>query len=135
MDEQTRQFARRRAGDRCEYCHLPQHGHEERFPVDHVRPSKHARDDLVANLAFSCLRCNLFKESNLSGIDPTDRRIVELFDPRRQLWNEHFRWEGARVAGVTPVGRATVSVMAMNAPERIALRHSLIQEGRLSSER
>ena len=134
MDEQTRQFVRRRAGDRCEYCHLPEAGHEERFSVDHVRPSKHGGDESASNLAFSCLRCNLYKGPNLSGIDPENSKVVLLFDPRRQFWDEHFRWDGARIAGLTPEGRATISVMAMNARERVALRQALILEGHLRLE-
>jgi hypothetical protein len=134
MDDGIRQFVRRRAEDRCEYCRLPQAGHEERFSVDHVRPVKHGGDNSAANLAFCCLRCNLFKGTNLSGIDPADGRVVLLFDPRRQLWQQHFRWNGPLIAGQTPEGRATASVLGMNAPERMRLRQALIAEGRILVE-
>jgi hypothetical protein len=134
MDEPTRQFVRRRAEDRCEYCRLPQAGHEERFSVDHIRPVKHGGDNSASNLAFACLRCNLFKGTNLSGIDPQDGQITSLFDPRRQLWRDHFRWNGSLIVGRTPEGRVTVSVMEMNAPERVRLRESLLAEGRLPLE-
>lgn len=134
MDEQTRQFVQLRAKSRCEYCHLPQAGHDERFSVDHVRPRKHGGDDTVANLAFSCLRCNLFKGPNLAGIDPDNDQMVPLFDPRRQDWQEHFRWNGPLITGLTPEGRASVSVMRMNAPERVRLRQALIAEGLLKPD-
>jgi 5-methylcytosine-specific restriction endonuclease McrA len=70
MDEASRQLVRRRADERCEYCHLPQSGHEERFSIDHVVPRKHGGDDSMDNLALCCLRCNLHKGADLSGIDP-----------------------------------------------------------------
>ena len=134
MDDQSRQFVRLRAKGRCEYCHLPQAGHDERFSVDHVRPRKHGGDDAVNNLAFSCLRCNFFKGPNLAGIDPEADQMVPLFDPRRHVWQDHFRWIGALITGLTPEGRASVSVMQMNAAERVRLRQALIVEGLLSLE-
>jgi 5-methylcytosine-specific restriction endonuclease McrA len=120
MDAATRQFVRRRAGERCEYCRLPQAGHDERLSIDHVIPSKHGRDDAASNLAFACLRCNLYKGTNLSGIDPMANQVTALFNPRQQAWREHFAWSGALILGQTPVGRATVVVMRMNAPERVS---------------
>jgi len=131
MDGQTRQLVRRRANDRCEYCHLPQAGHDERFSIDHIIPIKHGGGESESNLALACLRCNLGKGANLSGIDSISGQIVSLFDPRRHVWHQHFHWNGPLLAGLTPEGRATVSVMNMNAPERVQLRQSLITEGLL----
>ncbi|MFO0969362.1 MAG: hypothetical protein U0793_27715 [Gemmataceae bacterium] len=56
-------------------------------------------------------------------------RIVVLFNPRRQRWQRHFNWEGARLAGLTPCGRATVDVLNINEPERVKLRELLIVAG------
>ncbi|MGD0137772.1 MAG: HNH endonuclease signature motif containing protein [Tepidisphaeraceae bacterium] len=134
MDGQTRQFVRRRANNRCEYCHLPQAGHDERFSVDHVIPIKHGGDDSTANLAFACLRCNVYKGTNLSGIDPISGQVVSLFDPRRQLWQQHFGWNGPVLIGLTPEGRATVAVLRVNAPERVQLRQALLVEGLLTRD-
>lgn len=127
MDAALRQFVTRRAGDRCEYCRLPQAGHDQRFSVDHVVARKHGGNDGADNLALCCLRCNLYKGSNLSGIDPWDGSVVTLFSPRQHEW--HFRWTGATVAGTSAAGRATVQVLAMNAPERVRLRQALMLEG------
>jgi hypothetical protein len=129
MNARRRHTVRQRAGHRCEYCHLPQSGHEERFSVDHVIARKHRGRDALTNLALSCLRCNLHKGTDLSGIDPVSRRIVTLFNPRKQAWEEHFRWNGPIVVGRTPAGRATVAVLAMNARERVRLRQVLMMTG------
>jgi hypothetical protein len=128
MDTRTRQFVRRRAGERCEYCRLPQLFHEERFSIDHVTAVKHGGDDSVSNLAFACLRCNLNKGTNLSGIDPATGQVVTLFNPRLQDWKEHFQRSGAIIIGQTPEGRAAVAVLRMNAPERVQLRQAVIDE-------
>ena len=65
---------------------------------------------------------NLHKGPNLSGIDPQTGQIVPLFHPRRDLWYEHFERRGPIIIGLTPTGRATVRVLAMNTVERIDLR-------------
>jgi len=131
MDEILKELVRHRAGERCEFCHLPQSGHEERFSIDHVIPRRHGGDDSADNLAFSCLRCNLNKGTNLSGIDPVTRKIVAIYQPRQDAWQEHFFWNGATLVGSTPTGRATVHLLRMNSPERLRLRTTLLAEGLL----
>ncbi len=96
MKASVRQLVRSRAGQRCEYCRL----HEDDLPlwpfhVEHIRPTKHGGTDDPRTLAWSCHYCNLSKSSNLSGIDNVTGRIAVLFNPRRQRWNRHFRWNGA----------------------------------------
>src|SRR5438552_13403666 len=113
MDEQLRKLVHRRAQERCEYCHPPQAGHDERFSIDHVIPRKHGGKDEAANLTLCCLRCNLFKGSNLSGIDPVTNQIVTPLNPRRDDWTVHFRWKGADLVSLTPVERATIAVLSM----------------------
>jgi hypothetical protein len=78
-----------------------------------------------------CFSCNRHKGPNLAGIDRTTSRtkLVRLFNPRRQKWERHFRWEGPYLVGRTPVGRVTVDVLAMNDPVRVAVRQELVDEG------
>ena len=80
---------------------------------------------------FRVRRCNAFKGPNLSGIDPDTRTLVPLFDPRRQEWTEHFEFRSVWLVGLTPIGRATVSVLAMNETRRLELRALLLAEGEL----
>ena len=130
MRPQTRQSIRDRAGDRCEYCRLHQ-SHEPfyRFHIDHIVAEVHGGKDEASNLALACHHCNERKGTNLSGIDPETGRVVRLFDPRRQRWSGHFRFDGPLIVGRTRVGRATVAVLAMNARDRVELRSELIAEG------
>ena len=75
------------------------------------------------------MRCNLFKGPNLSGIDPADGQVVRLFHPRQEHWGGNFRWDGARLVGLTAVGRATIAVLGINDPVRVELRQRLMLEG------
>jgi hypothetical protein len=55
--------------------------------------------------------------------------MTKLFNPRRHKWGRHFRWDRPLVVGRTAIGRATVAVLAMNAPEIVEVRESLLEEG------
>lgn len=124
MDEATRKLVRERAKNRCEYCRLGQDRQPAfRFHIEHVRPKKHGGTDDESNLALACRYCNLHKASNLSGVDEATNAIVQLFNPRTDNWGEHFVFQGAFIAGQTPVGRATVFVLQMNHPKRLRFRH------------
>jgi hypothetical protein len=132
MDKAARQFVRERARDRCEYCRLPQLAQPfVSFHIEHVVPRKHGGSDDPSNLALACERCNAFKGSNLSGVDRLTGRVKLLFNPRSQLWDEHFELEDAWVRGKTPTGRATVDVLSMNETRRARLRAKLIALGEL----
>jgi len=75
-----------------------------------------------------CFRCNSHKGPNLAGWDEKSG-VVRLFNPRRDLWAEHFRWSGPRLTGKSLVGRTTVNVLCMNRPEIVQLRESWIRAG------
>jgi hypothetical protein len=134
MDSSTREEVRKRAGGRCEYCHLPQTCVTTPFQIEHVVARQHRGRDHLGNLAYACLRCNLHKGPNLAGIDPESQTLTRLFNPRRQIWSRHFKWDGALLIGKTAVGRTTIEVLAMNNPERIALRQELLDQGLLTEQ-
>lgn len=118
-----------RAKDRCEYCQLSQEWDDRAFEIDHVISSKHQGPTVAGNLALSCFRCNSFKGSDIGGRDPKTRKLTALFHPRRHKWERHFRWQGAHLVGLTPIGRVTAAVLQINDPFRVELRASLIEEG------
>jgi 5-methylcytosine-specific restriction endonuclease McrA len=118
-----------RASHRCEYCRLPEQFVPVAFHVEHIIPKQHGGSDDPDNLCYSCNRCNWDKGPNLTGI--VGRQIVPPFDPRRQSWDDHFAWQGALIAGLTPTGQATAQVLQMNAPRRLRLRIRLFARGLL----
>lgn len=111
---------------------MPQELDASPFQVDHIIAVKHGGQTNQENLALCCLPCNLFKGPNIAGIDPQTLSVSRLFHPRIDAWGDHFRWEGARLFGLTPVGRATVEVLAINERGRMAIRKALIAEGRFA---
>lgn len=105
-----------------------------RFSLDHIIARQHGGSTIPENLALACGRCNRHKGPNIAGMDLETGAITALFHPRRDDWKQHFRWDGARIVGLTPQGRATVDALAMNLPERVAVRLALMEEGRLKVE-
>jgi hypothetical protein len=129
MDAGIRDFVRVRAGGRCEYCHLRQEHVDLPHHLEHIVSKQHFGDDSPNNMALACARCNLHKGPNVSGFDPETRELVRLFNPRRDEWAGHFMFRECRIVGRTPVGRATVYVLAMNETRRVELRAMLIARG------
>ena len=80
-------------------------------------------------LALACCCCNRHKGPNLSGMDPVTHRVARLFNPRSQIWEEHFSWHGPLLAGKTEVGRATVHALNVNRPDAVVVRELLLAEG------
>ena len=123
MDAATREAVRRRAGLRCEYCRAAEGlASRLRFHIEHITARQHRGSDALENLALACQLCNAHKGPNLSGIDPSTGFVVLLFHPRTDRWEEHFAEVAGEILGLTPSGRATVAVLEMNHPARIALR-------------
>ena len=92
------------------------------YHVEHVVARQHGGGDSLSNLALSCRHCNLLKGPNLTSLDPDNRTLVRLFDPRTQAWNEHFALVDGQIRGLTEIGRTTVFLLEMNAPHRVELR-------------
>jgi hypothetical protein len=132
MDAGTREFARQRAGDRCEYCLLRQEHSQPSHHIEHIVAKQHGGSDELDNLALACHRCNLRKGPNLTGIDPLSGAVVALFHPRRERWAEHFEFRGVHIEGLTATGRTTVHVLAMNDARRLELRSEMLARGELS---
>ena len=128
--QELRDLVHSRAAERCEYCRIHQDDDPFfRFHIEHVVARQHGGATVESNLALACHHCNLHKGPNLTGIDPVTGDVVPLFNPREQRWEDHFLWRGIAIAGLTPIGRATVRVLAINARDRLALR-SLGTRGR-----
>ena len=80
----------KRAGHRCEYRRLPQLAFPLLFQIDHIRAEKHGGETVEGNLALACTHCNRHKGPNIAGFDAETGRIARLFNPRTDLWEQHF---------------------------------------------
>ena len=115
-----------RAGHRCEYCRAPEAIFNFPFEVEHVIPASKGGVDDESNRALACRSCNLFKSDHLTGPDAETNENAKLFDPRRDSWGAHFRFqsESKTIEGLTSVGRATVDRLRMNSPLQLAARQA-----------
>lgn len=117
-----RRLVIQRAGNRCEYCGLSQVGQEATFHIDHVTPVVAGGETVENNLALACVSCSLHKSARQMVKDPQTGETVKIFNPRQQIWKEHFEWDGVRVIGLTATGRATIDALRMNRALILAIR-------------
>ncbi len=128
MDAASQQTVRNRAGNRCEYCQLPQSATPYlTFHVEHIQAKQHVADDSLDNLALACPDCNRYKGPNLVSLDRNTREIVRLFHPRTDQWSDHFEYQSACLIGRTVVGEATINLLQINSEERIEMRRVLCE--------
>jgi len=132
MNEAIRSSVRDRAPDCCEYCRAQARFSYDPFSVEHIIPiSKGGIDDLE-NLAWSCIGCNNFKFTAISAFDLVTTQMTPLFNPRTDIWNDHFRWSAdfSEIIGLTPIGRATLVRLQLNRPGLVNLRGVLKAAGK-----
>jgi len=67
--------------------------------------------------------------------DPKDKKQVPLYNPRKEHWEDHFRWEGVVLIGITDIGRATVEALNMNRKLILAIRREEMLVGRHPPEK
>jgi hypothetical protein len=96
--------------------------------IEHIDPFG-GNDSM--NLCLSCANCNMSKARVTSARDSETGVQVPLFNPRLQIWQEHFEWidEGLRLLGKTPTGRATILRLKMNREPIITARRNWIAAG------
>lgn len=129
IPEDLRRRVIERAEERCEYCHIHQRDSLYAHEIDHIVPVKHRGETNEDNLCLACLECNRHKGSDFGSFDPETGQITSLFNPRRHLWDDHFRLESVRIVPLTPEGRVTVFVLKINDELRLRARLALLHAG------
>ncbi len=119
---QLRRLVRDRAKGCCEYCGISEGICYALHEVDHVVAEKHGGATSADNLALCCALCNRRKGADLSSLDPQTGEVVLLFQPRKQAWAAHFRFDGVRIEPLTATGRATARLLGFNDRARLAER-------------
>lgn len=125
-----RRAVRERAQGRCEYCGISDSETLLPHEPDHVIATQHGGETSLTNLAYACFQCNRFKGPNIASLDPATGALTPLFNPRVDRWNHHFRLSGASIEPLTPIGRATASLLRLNDAERVTIRGNLLNRGR-----
>jgi len=96
-----------------------------RLEIEHIVPLARGGSDDENNLWLACPICNGHKSDKITGTDPQDGVVAALFNPRKQIWREHFLWadDGIHIIGITPTGRATVAALHLSDdPDALAVR-------------
>lgn len=128
IDDPLRVTVANRANERCESCQYPEEFSPSHLQVDHILPQSANGPNELENLALACSHCNAHKATHQTGTDPLTRTVVRLFNPRIDDWTVHFflNRETGEIDGRTPIGRATVKVLLMNADQPIRARRNLM---------
>lgn len=116
INKVVRQLVRERAKFLCEYCHSPEWSSADLFTLEHILPQSKGGSDELENLALACRRCNERRYNFSTGIDSESGLEISLFQPRQQVWAEHFIWtaDGIKIISITSVGRATNNRLDLN---------------------
>lgn len=131
VSEELRARIREQAEDRCGYCQSAQRYVFAPLEIDHLVPTARGGTDEEANLWLACRMCNGFKGDRTQGLDPLTGDQVRLFNPRQQVWTEHFAWspDGVQVLGLTACGRATVVALQLNNMIAVLVRREWVSAG------
>jgi hypothetical protein len=111
-----------RADNRCEYCGISQIGQVATFHIDHIIPVVAGGETSAENLALACVSCSLRKGARQNIEDSETGEVVSIFNPRQQVWKEHFKWSDVQVVGLTITGRVTVKALDLNRATMLAIR-------------
>jgi 5-methylcytosine-specific restriction endonuclease McrA len=80
------------AKSRCGYCLGEQKYILAWLEIEHILPRSKGGTSTRENLWLACPYCNTFKGSQTQGVDPATQRTLVLFNPRKQIWKNHFEF-------------------------------------------
>ena len=110
-----------RAGSRCEYCLIHRDDTLLGCEPGHTEGEK---------LALACFVSNRRKGSDLGSLCDSGE-LIRFFNPRKDIWTDHFRFDGERIEARTDIGAVTARILGFNEPDRLLERRHLLAAGRL----
>lgn len=116
---------------RCGYCLTAQTIIGPLLEIDHIIPEAQGGSSNEENLWLACPLCNASKSDRVMVLDSETSVTVPLFNPRQDIWIDHFRWleDGTIIHGLTAIGRATVETLNMNHPDVVVARQLWVTAG------
>jgi hypothetical protein len=119
------------ARHRCGYCLTQEVVSGVPLTLEHIVPRARGGRSVQENLWLSCRLCNERKGALIEASDPLTGATVALFNPRTDVWTDHFAWneDGTHIIGQTSVGRATVAALALNSDLRVRARALWVEAG------
>lgn len=121
----------KQANGSCEYCKCLQKFTPESHEYEHIIPFTQGGKSVFENIAKACRGCNNLKFISIAAIDPLTNQIVPLFNPRKDVWKQHFRWneDFCKMIGLTPTGRATIIRLKTNRTALLNIRKVTFGKG------
>ncbi|MBC7798886.1 MAG: HNH endonuclease [Pyrinomonadaceae bacterium] len=130
ISKKVRREVFERAKNLCEYCFRSEDFTIYSHEIDHIIPRKHGGGNEFENLALSCWQCNGNKGTDFCSFDwETNGALTLFFNPRKQIWTNHFKLEKAEIVALTAEARVTTRILRFNDAERIEERRELIEAG------
>lgn len=117
----------------CEYCLIHEDDTFLGCQVEHIISEKHNGPTDAQNLAYACTFCNRYKGSDIGSIVWSTQQFCRFFNPRTDIWYEHFRLEEDFIQPLTHIGEVTATILQFNNPERLLERKLLRHAGRYPS--
>ncbi|MCD9185936.1 MAG: HNH endonuclease [Pyrinomonadaceae bacterium] len=132
LNPETKAFIFENSGGLCEYCRNQAEYSFASYSIETIVPQSKGGKLEARNLALVCQGCSNHKYKKTEGFDAVSNETVEFFNPRTDVWKEHFAWneDNSLLSGLTPKGRATIKELKMNRPTLIELRAILVRLGK-----
>jgi hypothetical protein len=128
ISDELKNKIRQTAKNRCGYCLTPQEIVSMPLEIEHLHPIAEGGTDEEENLWLACRNCNGFKHAKFYAIDPHTNTKTPLFNPRQQVWSEHFEFNetNTEIIGRTACGRATVIALRLNFEQAMNARKTWV---------
>jgi len=100
--------------------------------VEHIIPKSKGGQSTPKNTTLSCQGCNNYKYNKTDGIDNLTGNTANIYNPRKQIWSDHFAWssDGIEIIALSSTGRVTLNTLRLNRQELQNLRFLLVEAGK-----
>lgn len=115
----------------CAYCRTAEFLTATTFEFEHIVPLSANGQTVIQNLCLACPTCNRHKAARQTNLDPQTGKVVPLFHPQQQSWDDHFVWsaDSITISATTPIGRATCIALNMNRAPLLRVRSMWVKLG------
>ncbi len=129
--KKLREKVAQQARYRCGYCLSPELLTGRPMDIEHIVPVALGGLTQEDNLWLACSLCNTTKNDRISANDSLTGKRVGLFNPRQQVWREHFEWseDATYIIGKTAIGRVTIEALQLNRQSLINSRPQWCKTG------
>jgi len=133
ISDTLRNIVIERAKHTCEYCLISQEDTFHACHIDHIISIKHGGATSATNLALACSICNRNKGSDVGSYLFSTNEFIRFFNPRKDMWTDHFYIENGKILAKTNIGEATLKILDFNNKELVIDRLLLIKARRYPS--